>query len=354
VSVQTTSASVAEAAQCDLAGQHTAALRVLSEAARRGDADAMACLGKRHLVAFHVPYDPQHAVEWLTKAANLGSAEAAAQCGVLAAIGLQVPQSWQASLGAIVFAAERGFAAARGQLCVLAGDRALAARCEARDVEPRLWGQLASSIDLGHWHNPAEGANLHDDPLVRHFPDFATGEMCDWMIANVRGRLVRARVYDAEARREVEHADRNNTWAVFNLTHSDLVSVLLQVHICASTGVPFRYLEPAVVLHYDPGEQIKEHFDFVDPNLPHYEQEIAANGQRIVTFLVYLNDDYLGGETELPQLRIAHKGRRGEGLFFVNALPDGAADTRTIHAGRPTSRGEKWIVSQFIRNRPTF
>jgi prolyl 4-hydroxylase len=189
---------------------------------------------------------------------------------------------------------------------------------------------------------------------VRHFPDFATREICDWMIANARGRLVRARVYDAAAGRDIEHSDRDNTWAVFNLTHADLVSVLIQVGMCASAGVPFRYLEPAVVLHYDRGEQIKEHFDFVDPKLPTYEREIAENGQRIVTFLLYLNDDYSGGETELPELGVSHKGRRGEGLFFVNAHPDGTADTRTVHASRPVSRGEKWIVSQFIRNRPTF
>jgi hypothetical protein len=108
------------------------------------------------------------------------------------------------------------------------------------------------------------------------------------------------------------------------------------------------------VLHYDVGEQSKEHFDFVDPRTPHYAREIADKGQRIVTFLVYLNDDYDGGETDLVKLGIKHKGRRGEGLFFVNALANGEADLRTLHAGRPPTRGEKWIVSQFVRNRATF
>ena len=55
-------------------------------------------------------------------------------------------------------------------------------------------------------------------------------------------------------------------------------------------------------------------------NLPTYAEEIAQRGQRVVTFLVYLNDDYGGGETAFPRLGISHKGRRGEGLFFVNAL----------------------------------
>jgi prolyl 4-hydroxylase len=73
----------------------------------------------------------------------------------------------------------------------------------------------------------------------------------------------------------------------------------------------------------------------------------------VVTFLIYLNDDYLGGETEFPRVGVSHKGRRGEGLFFVNALDDGAADLRTLHAGRSPASGAKWIVSQFMRDRPT-
>jgi hypothetical protein len=38
-------------------------------------------------------------------------------------------------------------------------------------------------------------------------------------------------------------------------------------------------------------------------------------------------------------------------LFFVNAYPDMQPDMRVLHAGRSPIRGEKWIVSQFIRSR---
>jgi hypothetical protein len=105
------------------------------------------------------------------------------------------------------------------------------------------------------------------------------------------------------------------------------------------------------VLHYAVGEHSTNHFDFVSPEIPNYEQEIEKNGQRVLTFLVYLNDDYDGGETDFPALGIAHKGRRGQGLFFVNALDDNEPDLRTVHAGCAPTKGEKWIVSQFIRNR---
>jgi prolyl 4-hydroxylase len=142
---------------------------------------------------------------------------------------------------------------------------------------------------------------------------------------------------------------------MFNVVLADLVSVLVQVRMCASTGVPFRHLEPLSVLHYAVGEQISEHFDFVDPlQTPDYERELAENGQRILTFLVYLNDDYEGGKTEMPLLGVSHRGQKGEGIFFVNSLPNGDPDRRTVHAGRPPTRGEKWVVSQFMRSRPMF
>jgi len=349
------SPKVLQAMQCDSDGNHDQALKLLTEACGQGDVEAMTRLGKRLLVADHAPYEPEQGTELIKMATNLGGAEAAAQLAVLAAIGMHVEQSWQTSLGAIVFSAERGYSPAQEQLRVLAVDRDLAARSDGIDKpNPKLWAQLAHSIDLNRWHHPSAGANLHETPLVRYFPEFATAEVCDWMIGNARDRLIRARVYDALAQQETISPTRSNTWAPFNLTHSDLVSVLVQVHMCANTGVPFRHLEPAVVLHYDVGEEITEHYDFIDPNMPSYEQEIAEKGQRIVTFLLYLNDDYVGGETAMPKLGIVHKGKRGEGMFFANALENGAADTRTVHAGRPTTEGEKWVVSQFIRNRPTF
>src|SRR5690606_19188606 len=189
---------------------------------------------------------------------------------------------------------------------VLSDDAALAAEAEqAEPSDPRIWARLASAIDLERWHRPAEGENLSESPVVRRMPGFAPPAACRWLIEKARGRLVPALVYDAFRREEHVSQTRTNTWAPFDLVHSDLVGVLIQARMCASAGLPFRFLEPLTVLHYDVGEQITEHYDFVDPATPNYAAEIAAKGQRKVTFLLYLNDDYEGGETELPRLGIS-------------------------------------------------
>jgi prolyl 4-hydroxylase len=316
----------------------------------------MTRLGKRLLVAANAPDRPKEGTELIRTAAHLGGAEAAAQLAVLSAVGMFIEQSWEEALAALTFSAERGWSAAQGQLRVLAADPELAPKgLGAEEMGPALWRRLAATIDLNRWHTPSPGATLSESPLVRHFPDFASAEVCEWLIEKARGRLVRAPVYSQATRKERISETRTNTWAMFNVLEADLVSVLVQVRMCANTGVPFRHLEPLSVLHYAVGEQITEHFDFVDPlQTPNYEREIAENGQRILTFLVYLNDDYAGGKTEMPKLGLSHQGQKGEGLFLVNALPNGDPDRRTLHAGRPPTRGEKWVVSQFMRNRPIF
>lgn len=347
------SAKVAEAAQWDSRGEHERALGLLSAASEQGDVDSMTQLGKRLLTADRAPYVPARGTELIVKGANLGGAEAAAQLAVMSAIGMHVPQSWSTAMSAIVFAAERGLAAAQGQLRVLADDRALAVQDPA--PAPTHWRQLAATVNLNRWHQPApQQETLNESPLVRRLPNIAPEPVCRWLIERSRGRLQRAPVYDAVARKETVSSTRSNTWALFNIVESDLVSALVQVHVCANTGVAFRQLEPLSVLHYAAGEESTEHFDFVDPLLPHYEEEVAQKGERILTFLLYLNDEYEGGATELVTLKIANKGRRGDAFFFVNALANGKPDRRTLHAGRPPTRGEKWVVSQFIRNRATF
>src|SRR6185369_1251764 len=182
------------------------------------------------------------------------------------------------------------------------------------------------------------GATLHESPLIHHFQEFVDPGVCNWLIEKARPRLVRAPIYSASAGRATISDTRTNTWAMFDITVCDLVSVLVQVRICANTGAPFRNLEPLAVLHYALGEEATEHFDFVDPLTENYEHVLERQGERDLTFLLYLNEDYEGGETQMPQIGFSHKGRRGEGFYFVNVHENGKPDRRTLHAGRPPKR----------------
>jgi hypothetical protein len=347
------SASIAQAEAYDAAGDHMQAIDCLAAAARKHDVEALTRLGKRLLIGDRAPRLPIDGARLLEDADVRGGAEAAATLSVLYAVGASPQKGLSEALEKLTVAAERAWIPAQQQLRVLAADLPGGAS-PTHGSSGNDWRALASSVDLSAWQEPPRGRDLCKSPLVRVIPGFVNDRTCQWLIERARGRLTRALVYEALSRKTTVRATRTNTAATLNLLDTDLVCVLVQARISRCLDIPFRHLEAISVLHYAEGEEITEHYDFVDPKIPNYRQEIATNGQRVVTFLVYLNDDYAGGETEFPELSISHRGRCGEALFFVNALADGSADERTLHAGRSTTNGDKWVVSQFVRNRPMF
>jgi prolyl 4-hydroxylase len=213
------------------------------------------------------------------------------------------------------------------------------------------WLSVAENIDLSSWTSPPDAVDLSVSPVIRSLDNFLPESICRWMIDYSNGRLNRALVYSAAKGQDHASETRTNSWAQFDLMESEVIHLLVQRRMQIACGLPLHNMEANAILHYAVGEEISNHFDFVDPATPNYQQDVAANGQRVLTFLVYLNDDYDGGETEFPRLGIIHRGQRGEGLYFVNTLDNNEPDLRTLHAGRPPTRGEKWIVSQFVRGR---
>jgi prolyl 4-hydroxylase len=114
--------------------------------------------------------------------------------------------------------------------------------------------------------------------------------------------------------------------------------------------LPRSGLEPPSVFHYAVGEEFTPHFDFLDPNVPLLAEEVARTGQCVATVLVYLSDDFDGGETEFADIGIRLKGRKGDAIIFHNVDESGVPDRATRHAGRAPTRGEKWLFSQFVRD----
>jgi prolyl 4-hydroxylase len=332
------------AAEHDLAGRHDDAINALARAAQTGDLDAMTELGKRLVVGEKGPLLPNDGAALLLDAANAGHAEAALRLATLKALGAHVEQNWNEAFGLLVFAAERGSDSARGQLQALAGHGV------AGDGEQR-WRHLATDVDLRFWLSTPPGQTLSPNPLVRVFPNFVTPSVCAWLIEQARPGLKRALIYDPVGGKDIADHMRTNSAAGFDLMHADLVQAVVQWRMSIAVGVPIAHMEGPTVLHYAIGEQITNHYDFVNPRIPNYQSEIDKRGQRIITFLVYLNDDYEGGETDFPSLGLRYHGARGNGIFFTNALPNGEADLRMVHAGLPPKDNEKWLMSQFIRNR---
>lgn len=306
----------------------------------------MTRLGKRLLAGDRAPLLAAHGARFLLDAAHAGDAEAPSRVAVLAALGLYHPQSWPHALQWLGLSAQRGWPLAREQLIVLAGEAGAASH------SPEGWRQLAANIKLASWHKSPVAGELSADPRVHTYQNFIAPAMCAWLIARARGHLSRALVYDPASGQNVVRPTRSNSVANFGICAVEVLDILLQIKMASACGLPARHMEAPATLHYSPGEENSDHYDFVDPATPNYAQEVARNGQRMATFLVYLNDGYEAGETAFPRLGFSYKGQRGDALFFMNAFADLQPDLRMLHAGVPPAGGEKWIVSQFIRSRP--
>jgi hypothetical protein len=304
-------------------------LAALQQRASAGDPSAQYDLGARLLVGSEAPCQPTEAYRLLNAAGEAGDVRALKLNAVLAAIGVGRVQNWADAYALVARAAARGDEDARSQIAL-----------------------LGAPFDAGTWLAPPSAATCLESPRVAVIRGFVQPEICAWIIEKARPRLSAARIKNADRGGANTDEYRSNTGMGFSVVDTDLVLQLVYTRVAAAIGIPVSHQEPANVLHYAPGEQYRPHYDYLDPGVGHFHRELAQIGQRIVTFLIYLNDDYQGGETVFTRLDWGFKGKTGDALIFWNVTPDGRPDPQTLHTGSPPIQGEKWLFSKWVRSKP--
>jgi hypothetical protein len=408
-------AVVARAEQLALEGNADSAVENLKQAADRGHAYASALLGAWQTLGHAIDADPTAGIARLEAAAHAGESVAGAFLANLYAGGLQVEQSWQRAIDWLMAAARLGNARALTELALMAQGPApdplrihLLMAAATRDFAPAqylLGRELAASDDPHHrqvgaaWigaaaagGNPSARAEVargqpvarsrgaipvegYDWPRVRErcdpaallalplgtaaapVPQATTLEQlipeswCHYVMGLAAPRLQRATVNDV-VQGAVVHEMRTNSTTCFPAADSDPLLQLINHRVAQACGLPLAHQEVIAVLHYRPGQTYEDHFDFIDPEVPRFREELAIRGQRVATVLIYLSAGYEGGVTDFPLLGWRHKGRPGDALVFRNVNDAGEPDRRTLHAGRAPTSGEKWLLSKWVRSRP--
>lgn len=276
----------------------------------------------------------------IRQAALGGHPAAAAYTAVMAALGLGEKRDWNLALHRLGIAAEMGSDLAQGQIRVLTG----------RPDLDSGWREVVKAINLQFWATPCELEPISFDPQIATMTGFLPPAACRWLIHRGEGRMTRAQVYNSDGATG-EAGDRSNSSFDFAPNELDLIVILVRTRLGHSLRVETSRLEALQLLHYAPGESFAPHCDFLAPASPHLAEELARAGQRVATVLIYLNEDYQDGETDFPQLMLRHRGRTGDALMFSNVDAAVRPDPRTLHAGLAPSAGEKWLATQWIRER---
>lgn len=303
-------------------------------------------LGLRYLMGQLTDRPHSYGVKLIEQAAEAGDARALYLAATISSCSFFRPRDWEQAFDYLERAAEAGHESARSSLRIIAAGPA------ADPVEGDDWAGMRGAIDLEAWLSTPVAKTIRKAPRIRVVENFVSPAVCDWLIEQARGRLSRATIYDKKTGGTIEDGRRTNSQCDLGVDNSGVLTFIVRGRISAITQRPDAAMEIAKILHYEPGETFAIHFDYLNPNEPAYRAELGTRGQRTDTFLIYLNDDFEGGETHFPKIELSHRGKAGDAIWFLNVNENGRPDENTMHAGLPPTAGVKWLFSQWIRQYP--
>jgi prolyl 4-hydroxylase len=194
-----------------------------------------------------------------------------------------------------------------------------------------------------------------DSPKLAVLSGMLSIAECDALIAESRALMAPSLVIDEHNVDNTVHDTRTSSGMHF-VPGTSAVADAVQRKIMAVIGLPIDRAEPLQVLRYGPGEEYVAHFDFFDAH-----DDVAADappttlslyGQRVATMICYLSAVESGGATVFPEIGFEVRPLPGRAVYFTYVGADGTLDPMSLHGGAPVHEGEKWIVTQWCRERP--
>ncbi|HTT97325.1 MAG TPA: 2OG-Fe(II) oxygenase [Rhizomicrobium sp.] len=176
-------------------------------------------------------------------------------------------------------------------------------------------------------------------------------QLCAFLLSCAHGKYKVAEMRDGVTGTSRVLESRTCSDFVFDIVAGGVVMLLLRIKIAGIAEIPVPHMEPPQIFHYALGQEIRAHYDFLRDGEKPYGRDGTYAGDRLATFLLYLNDDYDGGDLEFPKASFRYRGRTGDGIFF-GSQRGGKPDPMSLHAALPIRRGEKFILSQWIHDRP--
>jgi len=190
-----------------------------------------------------------------------------------------------------------------------------------------------------------------DSPQIAVLDGLVTAPECAALIAIGEQGAEPATVVDSASGALVTHRGRRSHFTHLGESRHPMVLALEQ-RLSMLVNWPVSHFETLQLIHYGPGDEYRPHHDWFDPLLPGSAASLARGGQRVGTFVVYLQAPISGGGTRFPAAGgLLVQPQPGRAVWFRNVHSDGVPDAATLHAGDPVIEGSKWIVTAWLRER---
>ena len=177
-----------------------------------------------------------------------------------------------------------------------------------------------------------------------------TPDQCDRIVAEaLRKGLSDAETMDAENKATyTSYNPKFRTSRTVFLPDEALPEIELLARVTARIGgLPRRHQESLQVAQYLDGGEFKDHYDTCDEAEDACRKFNLGSGGRVGTLLVYLNDDFEGGETHFPHIDVTVTPKKGKAVYFTSTDGGGAIIHDSLHRANPVRGGEKWICTKW-------
>jgi prolyl 4-hydroxylase len=296
------------------AGRVPEALKLFQHHADRGDAEALFTLGDIYWRGAGVEQDISRGRELIRRSGDAGHPMGIRAYTNLLASGIGGERDWPAALKRLALEAQS-------------------------DLLRRRMFDLVQAMTLTPSGEPVavpEPERLSDRLDMRIFRCAFSAAECNFLIMLAEPTYERSLV--VMDGRNVPDPIRTSDGSTFHWLIEDPATHAINRRIAALSGTSVEQGEPLHVLRYRPGQQYHPHTDWLPPP-----------NRRMMTTLIYLNEDYEDGETAFPKAGLKVRGRKGDALVFTSALPNGDLDPLSEHAGLPIINGTKYLASRWIR-----
>lgn len=178
-----------------------------------------------------------------------------------------------------------------------------------------------------------------------------TPKECDIIIELGKARGVETSPvlsYGTESTTQINDKYRNSKHTWFNDNDHPIIKEIAE-YTSKISGLPLENQEATQVAYYNAGGKFDAHYDACVYEDKSFCDKINNNaGQRKMTLLIYLNDDFEGGETEFTVLNLKIKPKKGKGILFYDTDDNQEIIKESMHKGNEIIKGEKWICTKWV------